>query len=73
MSVFTGRVRCSDLEGGRWTLITDLGVLYQLKGGSPDLYKDGLRVEVQGTIAKNTVGIAMMGEVLEVKSYRLIG
>ncbi len=68
-----GRVICSDLEGGAWTLVTDQGVVYQLDGGGPDLLKDEVRAEVRGTLATGRVGIAMVGDVLEVKSYRILG
>ena len=69
---FVGTVHRTDLEGGHWTLVTDQGVVYQLKGGDASLLKDGARAEVTGRIATEQVGIAMMGDVLEVKSYRLL-
>ena len=68
-----GRVICSDLEGGAWTLVSDQGVVYQLSGGGPDLLKDDVRAEVKGTLATGKVGIAMVGDVLEVQSYRILG
>jgi len=67
-----GRVIRSDLEGGAWTLITDQGVVYQLSGGGPDLLQDEVRAEVRGTLAAGQMGIAMVGDVLEVKSYRIL-
>jgi hypothetical protein len=72
MSTLTllGKVVRSDLEGGAWTLVTDQGVVYQLQGGGSDLYVDGARVEVKGRIATKAMGIAMLGEILEVKGYR---
>lgn len=72
MAHYTGTVRRSDLEGGFWTLVTDQGVVYQLKGGGPDLLVDGRRAEVRGRIDDRAMGIAMMGEVLEVEGYRLL-
>ena len=73
MAKFLGRVSRSDLEGGHWVLITDQGVTYQLQGGGPDLLKDGARAEVEGRIAAGTMGIAMLGDILEVKRYRVLG
>ncbi len=67
-----GKVVRSDLEGGAWTLVTDQGVVYQLQGGARELYVDGARVEVKGRIATKTMGIAMLGDILEVKDYRLL-
>lgn len=69
---FTGRVVRSDLEGGAWTLITDQGVVYQLLGGGADLLQDGVRAEVTGRLATQQMGIAMVGDMLEVKSHRLL-
>jgi len=68
-----GRVIRSDLEGGAWTLITDQGVVYQLKGGGPALLVDEVRAEVRGKLATGQMGIAMVGDVLEVTSYRILG
>lgn len=72
MGKYVGTVRRTDVEGGHWTLVTDQGVVYQLKGGGKDLLQDGVRAEVQGSIDSGQMGIAMVGDILEVKSYRLI-
>lgn len=69
---YVGTVHRTDLEGGHWTLVTDQGVTYQLKGGGSDLKVDGRRVEVEGQIAAEEMGIAMVGDILEVKSYRIL-
>jgi hypothetical protein len=73
MAKFVGRVSRSDLEGGHWVLITDQGVTYQLQGGGADLLKDGARAEVEGRVAAGQMGLAMLGEILEIKRYRLLG
>ncbi len=73
MTKFIGTIERTDLEGGAWLLKTDQGVIYQLKGGGDDLRQDGQRAEIEGKIESSTFGIAMVGEVLSVKSYRLIG
>lgn len=73
MPKFVGRVSRSDVEGGHWVLITDQGVAYQLDGGGPDLLRDGARAEVEGRIARGKMGIAMLGDILEVRHYRLLG
>jgi len=69
---YVGTIRRTDLEGGHWTLVTDQGVIYQLKGGKAGLHVDGLRVEIVGRIAAGQMGIAMVGEILEVTSYRIL-
>lgn len=50
----------SDLEGGHWLLKTDSGDEYQLVGSMKDA-KDGMRVEVEGNVDKQAMGIGMMG------------
>ncbi len=72
MTKYQGRVIKSGLEGGAWTLICDSGVVYQLSGGDRGLRKDGQQVEVEGRIASGKMGIAMVGDILEVSSYRIV-
>ena len=72
MAKYTGTVLRSDLEGGSWSFKSDQGVIYQLKGGGPDLLVDGVRAEIQGRVDAAQVGIAMVGDVLVVQSYRLV-
>ena len=55
-----GVLNNSDLEGGHWLLKTDSGDEYQLTG-SIDGAKDGIRVEVEGKVDKQAMGIGMMG------------
>lgn len=72
MSKLIGTVEKTDVEGGAWLLRTDQGVVYQLRGGGADLRQDGRRVEVEGEVDSASFGIAMMGDVLEVKSHRFL-
>lgn len=67
-----GHVRRSDLEGGHWMLHSDAGVIYQLKGGRGDLLRDGVKAEVKGRLATESMGLAMLGEILEVRSFRIL-
>ena len=69
MAKFTGTVRKNDLEGGIWELHADDGAHYQLRGGPDALRKDGQRVEVQGKVARDAMGIGMTGAILDVASF----
>lgn len=71
-STYSGRVLKSDLEGRVWTLVTDQGVVYQLKDADAGLRVDGQRVELTGRIAEGQMGLAMVGDILEVVSYRVL-
>lgn len=55
-----GTLTHSDLEGGHWLLKTDSGDEYQLVGTVTDA-ADGIRVEVEGKVDKQAMGIGMMG------------
>jgi len=55
-----GTLTHSDLEGGHWLLKTDSGDEYQLVGTITDA-ADGARVEVEGKVDKQAMGIGMMG------------
>lgn len=55
-----GTIRRSDLEGGHWLLAAEDGTQYQLTG-SIDGYQDGQRVEVEGKVDRQAMGIGMTG------------
>lgn len=61
-----GTIRRSGLEGGLWMLETEKGESYQLLG-KLDGAKDGIRVEVEGTVDKAAMGIGMVGPQLQVQ------
>lgn len=66
-----GTIRHSDLEGGHWTLEVDGGERYQLTGTVSGV-KDGNKVEVDGKVEKDMMGIGMTGPQLNVKSIKVI-
>tara|TARA_R110002096_G_scaffold16898_8_gene57876 strand:+ start:13187 stop:13405 length:219 start_codon:yes stop_codon:yes gene_type:complete len=70
MSKFTGTVSKNDLEGGFWELTCASGERYQLQGGDGDLKVEGQKVEVEGEVASATMGIGMVGSILNVKSWK---
>jgi hypothetical protein len=70
----TGTISRSDLEGGHWLLKTDKGDTYQLEGAPATIatIKDGMRVEVEGKIEKDRMGIGMTGPHFAVKKLTAI-
>ena len=70
MSKFTGTVTKNDLEGGFWELTCANGERYQLQGGGSDLQVEGQAVEIDGEVASATMGIGMVGSILNVKSWK---
>ncbi len=72
MAKLRGVVCRSELEGGFWELACDDGQRLVIAGGDRGLQKEGLRVEIEGRIDDDAMGIAMAGPTLEVKRYRVI-
>jgi len=68
----TGEVKFQDLETGIWTLASDDGKTYLLAGGDRKLKKPGSRVEAEGEVDGDSLGIAMVGPRFVVKSYKFI-
>ncbi len=68
----TGTIERRDIEGGVFVLRADDGKVYSLRGGDRGLKKPGARVEVDGQLDADSVGIAMVGPVLKVSSYRTL-
>lgn len=72
MAKFRGTIRRSDLEGGHYQLVADDGTTYEVSGNDAALSHDGARVEVEGSIDKGVMSIAMTGPTLKVKSVKRI-
>lgn len=71
MTKVKGKVVRSDLEGGFWTLEGDDGATYKLEGGSADLFKNGVRAEVDGDVAE-AMGIGFGAAVLTVRKFKIL-
>jgi hypothetical protein len=69
MAKFRGTVRRSDLEGGHWQLEAEDGTTYVLEADGGTL-KDGARVEVEGKVDDEAMGLAMTGPILKAKSVK---
>ena len=72
MSKIRGTVRRSDLEGGHWQLEADDGTTYVLEGATRPIEQDGAKVEVDGAVDEDAMGIAMTGPILRVKTARRV-
>ncbi|MDX2216473.1 MAG: hypothetical protein SFY66_24625 [Oculatellaceae cyanobacterium bins.114] len=68
-----GKVQRSGIGSGTWSLVTHKGETYEIYQGAPkDLLKDGLQVKVEGTVRDDVMTMAMIGPVLEVKTFESI-
>lgn len=68
----TGTIERKGLGPGTWALVTEAGVTYELKDVAPELCKTGLHAEITGEVRKDIMTFAMIGPVLEVKSFELL-
>jgi hypothetical protein len=72
MKTFKGKIAHEDLEGGFWTLEAEDGEVYKLEGGDKGLQQAGKRVEVEGAVDEEAMGIGFGAPVLKVKKYKLL-
>jgi hypothetical protein len=70
MAKFRGTIKHNALEGGHFQLLADDGTSYELEGSDPLLRRDGARVEIDGSIDRTTLSLAMTGPRLKVKSVK---
>ena len=66
-----GTIEHKGFGTGAWALVTDGGDTYELHKAPSDLQKNGLKVKVKGEIREDVMTLAMIGPVLEVKSFDL--
>jgi hypothetical protein len=72
MAKLRGTIRKSDLEGGFFQLVAEDGTTYEVEGSDPLLRKDGVRVEVDGSVDKGALSFTMTGPRFKVTSVRAL-
>jgi hypothetical protein len=69
----TGKIERRNLGMGAWALVSDDGVTYEiLKGADKELLKAGQKAKIKGQVREDVMTIAMIGPVLEVKSFEVL-
>ncbi|AFZ13686.1 MAG: hypothetical protein WBB28_12970 [Crinalium sp.] len=68
----TGSIEKKGLGPGTWALVSEGGETYELKDAPSDLKKSNLKVKVTGEVRDDVMTFAMIGSVLEVKSFEVI-
>lgn len=69
----TGTIEHRDIGTGAWALVTDEGVTYELpRSVDKKLLKAGQKAKVTGKVREDVMTTAMIGPVLEVKSFDVI-
>lgn len=68
----TGTIQHRDIGTGAWALVTEEGVTYEiLRGADKNLLKAGQKAKVTGNVREDVMTVAMIGQVLEVKSFEV--
>jgi hypothetical protein len=70
MATFHGKISKNDLEGGFWELVTDDGERYQLDTHDAELLHEGRRVEIEGKLKQDAMGIGMSSPILGVTRWK---
>ncbi|MCL6434500.1 MAG: hypothetical protein K6T90_09865 [Leptolyngbyaceae cyanobacterium HOT.MB2.61] len=68
-----GTIERKGLGPGTWALVSNDGKTYELHNPPADLHKAGLNVKVKGEIREDIMSFAMIGPILEVKSFEVLG
>lgn len=73
MITVEGRMQRAAMGMGAWSLVAQDGTTYEIHKGAPkDLLQPDLAVRVKGEVRPDVMTIAMIGPVLEVKSFELM-
>ncbi|MGQ4647709.1 hypothetical protein [Lyngbya aestuarii] len=68
----TGVIEHKGIGPGTWALVTESGETYELKDAPGELKKAELKVKVEGQVRDDVMTFAMIGPVLQVKSFELL-
>lgn len=68
----TGTVERQGMGSGTWALTSEEGQSYELHNAPRELKQSGLKVKVEGQIREDVMTLAMIGPVLEVKSFEVL-
>jgi hypothetical protein len=68
----TGTIEKKGFGFGTWALVTEGGETYELKDPPQELRQEQTKVKVEGQVRDDVMTIAMIGPVLEVKSFEVL-
>ena len=67
-----GKIEKKGFGFGVWALVAEDGKTYQLHEPVSNLQNEGIEVKIEGKIREDIMTTAMIGPVLEVKSFKLL-
>ena len=68
----TGKIKRQAIGTGVWSLVNQAGESYELYKPPTEICQDNLQVKITGHIKEDIMTVAMIGQVLEIKSYQII-
>ena len=68
----TGVIQRKGFGTGAWAIDADNGKSYELHKPPEELQKAGLKVKIDGEIRDDVMSFAMIGQIMEVKSFELL-
>jgi hypothetical protein len=68
----TGVIERKGMGPGTWALVAESGETYELKDAPDELKQSELKVKVEGQVRDDVMTFAMIGPVLEVKSFKVL-
>lgn len=72
MITIKGKIEFKQIGMGVWVLIGENDTTYELYEPPTDIQAQGLAVEITGNIRNDIMTMAMVGPVLEIKSFNVI-
>ncbi len=67
-----GTIERKNIGAGTWALVTN-SKTYELYKPASDLQKAGLHVKVEGQVRDDVMSFAMIGPILEVQKFEVVG
>ncbi|WP_421656133.1 hypothetical protein [Leptothermofonsia sp. ETS-13] len=67
-----GKIERKGFGPGTWALVSTDGKTYELHKPPADLHKVGLNVKIKGEVREDIMSFAMIGPILEVKSFEVL-
>ncbi|HBL13159.1 MAG TPA: hypothetical protein DD379_17530 [Cyanobacteria bacterium UBA11162] len=68
----TGVIERKDIGTGAWALVAESGETYELQNPPSQLQQNNLKVKVKGDVQEDVMTLAMIGPVLDVKSFEVL-
>lgn len=68
----TGTIERKGIGPGTWAIVTEEGETYELKDAPKDRLKAGQKAKIEGEVREDVMTFAMIGPVLEVRSFEAI-